>query len=96
MRVTIVPEDPVRISSPESSESGVLSFLSSHHSDDLSLLELETYPMRVPSPSWPSDSSPSPELSLRSSSVSVRPRSSLAYSSDVSEPVPEAFPAPMP
>lgn len=49
------------------------SFLSSHHSDDMSLLEYEDYPMRAASPSWPSSSSSSsPMSSPSSSSISLR------------------------
>ncbi|TCD63586.1 hypothetical protein EIP91_005194 [Steccherinum ochraceum] len=68
------PPMQARMSSPESiSES--MSFLSSHHSDDLSLLESESYPIQPGSPSW-SSSSPSSSGSPTSvsSSVSARQR----------------------
>lgn len=66
---------PVRLSSPDSSIAESMSFLPSAHSDDLSLLESESYPAMPPSPSWPSTSSPSPESSPPASSVSIRSRS---------------------
>ncbi|KAI0943617.1 hypothetical protein AcW1_002739 [Taiwanofungus camphoratus] len=64
---------PERIPSPDTLTE-TMSFLSSHHSDDLSLLESEVYP--AASPSWPSSPSSSPESSPQSSSISIRPRSS--------------------
>ncbi|KAH9935836.1 hypothetical protein B0H21DRAFT_834543 [Amylocystis lapponica] len=45
---------PSSIPTPESLMSDGMLFLSSHHSDDLSLMESESYPIRAPSPSWPS------------------------------------------
>ncbi|EMD36982.1 hypothetical protein CERSUDRAFT_95250 [Gelatoporia subvermispora B] len=65
---------PSRLYSPDTLSDSE-SFLSSHHSDDLSLMESEIYPPPPPppraiSPSWPSDSSSSPESSPTASSVS--------------------------
>ena len=61
---------PIRIPSPDT-VSETMSFLSSHHSDDLSLMESEPYPAMPTSPSWPSDSSPSPESSPSSEPLSL-------------------------
>ena len=61
---------PMRIPSPDTI-SETMSFLSSHHSDDLSLMESEPYPAMPTSPSWPSDSSPSPESSPSSEPLSL-------------------------
>ncbi len=64
----------IRVPSPDTLTE-TMSFLSSHHSDDLSLLESEIYPVQGPgSPSWPSSSESSPESSPTSSSVSIEPR----------------------
>lgn len=98
-----------RLSSPDSL-SEVESYLSSHHSDDLSLLESEPYPLtpRAASPSWPSSStsSSSPLSSPSSSSVSFRdePRRpvsrSVSSESDVvyspQEPARVTQPSPVP
>lgn len=77
-----------RLASPDTLTE-TMSFLSSHHSDDFSLMESETYPDRAPSPSWSSPSSspasspvssvsvPLPQESTSVSSVS--PESSVSY-----------------
>lgn len=61
---------PMRIPSPDTI-SDTMSFLSSHHSDDFSLMESDSYPAMPMSPSWPSDSSPSPESSPPSEPISL-------------------------
>ncbi|PSR92025.1 hypothetical protein PHLCEN_2v4786 [Hermanssonia centrifuga] len=64
----------IRVPSPNTLTK-TMSFLPSHHSDDLSLLESEIYPVQGPgSPSWPSSSEYSPESSPTSSSVLIEPR----------------------
>ena len=88
VRAISISPPPMRGKSPPSpaSLSESMSFLSSHHSDDLSLMESESYPMEMQeSPSWPS-SSPvsSPESSTSSSPVSAPP-SSLTPTEQLSE-----------
>ena len=68
-----------------------MSFLSSHHSDDFSLMDSESYPDRAPSPSWSSPSSSPASSPISSASVplpaesesesvsSVTPESSVSY-----------------
>lgn len=65
---------PRRGASPETLSDSE-SFLSSHHSDDWSLMESESYPALPRSPSWSSSEPSSPESSPSSSEVSMRPRS---------------------
>ncbi|KAI9060094.1 hypothetical protein FKP32DRAFT_1595832 [Trametes sanguinea] len=77
VRAISLSPPPIRLPSPDTLSESSVSFLSSHHSDDLSLMESESYPMAGPaSPSWPS-SSPisSPESSPTSSPTSVPPTS---------------------
>ena len=76
---------PIRIPSPDT-VSETMSFLSSHHSDDLSLMESESYPAIPTSPSWPSDSSPSPESSPESEPLSLRSVSSALSASPTPPP----------
>ncbi len=67
----------IRSRSPDTL-SETMSFLSSHHSDDFSLMESESYPIRPSSPSWSSEvseSTVSSPVSSPVSSASVRPRS---------------------
>ena len=61
------PEERSPLLSPDSL-SETMSFLSSHHSDDFSLMEDEPYPYHPPSPSMSPPSS-SPESSLSSLST---------------------------
>ncbi|TFK53121.1 hypothetical protein OE88DRAFT_1807017 [Heliocybe sulcata] len=64
---------PLRLPSPSSLTSTV-SWLESPHSDDLSLMEAETYPETYPvqhPPSFPSDSPPSSPIESSSSSMST-------------------------
>lgn len=70
-----------RIPSPDSLVE-TMSFLPSHHSDDLSLLESESYAPRPYSPSWPSESS-------STSSLMSSPPSSISeiHSADAYPPV---------
>lgn len=78
-----VPSEPkaIYISPPRrrggspSTLSDTESFLSSHHSDDWSLMESESYPAIPRSASWSSSEPSSPESSPSSSSVSIRGRS---------------------
>ncbi|KAL7284724.1 LOW QUALITY PROTEIN: hypothetical protein ACG7TL_002030 [Trametes sanguinea] len=77
VRAISLSPPPIRLPSPDTLSESSVSFLSSHHSDDLSLMESESYPMAGPaSPSWPS-SSPisSPGSSPTSSPTSVPPTS---------------------
>lgn len=82
---------PMRISSPDTI-SDTMSFLSSHHSDDLSLMESESYPPMPTSPSWPSDSSPSPESSPESEPLSL-PSAISALSASPTPPPSSSTPA---
>ncbi|KZT04943.1 uncharacterized protein LAESUDRAFT_702914 [Laetiporus sulphureus 93-53] len=87
--LTLTPP-PVRLPSPLS-ETESMSFLSSHHSDDLSLLESESYPPMPPSPSWPSSSDSSPASSPQSAGPRTPSPSSPApstSSSGTARPVP--------
>lgn len=101
--ISLSPPPLRRMASPDSL-SDAMSFLSSHHSDDLSLLESEEYPIRAASPSWPSysSSSSSPISSPSSSSISVpalEPREVSSVSSESIEaysPEPPQFTAPSP
>ncbi|KAK7678727.1 hypothetical protein QCA50_018309 [Cerrena zonata] len=91
-----------RLASPDTLTE-TMSFLSSHHSDDFSLMESESYPGRAPSPSWSSPSSspssspvsslsvPLPEESASVSSIS--PESSVSYE-DTRHLRPPASPTP--
>ncbi|CAL1709933.1 unnamed protein product [Somion occarium] len=74
-----------RMSSPDTLTE-TMSFLSSHHSDDFSLLESESYPGQAASPPWSSPSS-SPSSSPTSSSVSIPP---LPESESISSISPES------
>ena len=74
----------LRVPSPDSSVE-TMSYLSSHHSDDYSLMEEEPYPVEPESPQWPSDSSTSSSPpSIRRSVASRTPTPSLV--SDSSTP----------
>ncbi|KAI0672290.1 hypothetical protein C8Q78DRAFT_1188212 [Trametes maxima] len=103
VRAISLSPPPIRLPSPDSlSDSDAMSFLSSHHSDDLSLMESVSYPMAgAASPSWPS-SSPvsSPEDSPTSSPTSVPPTSATpSQLSDIGMAIPQArglTPSPMP
>ena len=83
IQMTPVPSEPksIYISPPRrrggspSTLSETESFLSSHHSDDWSLAESESYPAIPRSLSWTSSEPSSPESSLSSSDGSGRPRS---------------------
>ena len=66
----------IRSRSPDSL-SETMSFLSSHHSDDFSLIESESYPIRPSSPSWSSEESES-TVSSPTSSISLRPQSEIS------------------
>ncbi|KAI0649912.1 hypothetical protein C8Q79DRAFT_355651 [Trametes meyenii] len=94
VRAISLSPPPIRLPSPDSlSDSETMSFLSSHHSDDLSLMESVSYPMAgAESPSWPS-SSPvsSPEDSPTSSPTSVPPTSATpSQLSDIGMAIPQA------
>ncbi|KAL4251010.1 hypothetical protein ABKN59_006567 [Abortiporus biennis] len=94
---------PIRLASPDTLTE-TMSFLSSHHSDDISFMESESYPMRAGSPMW-SESSPSSSESSSPSSPSspsseatehsISDVSSLSYSPDVQAEVPLQVPAPI-
>ncbi|PCH37434.1 hypothetical protein WOLCODRAFT_158154 [Wolfiporia cocos MD-104 SS10] len=93
-RPTLLTPPPMRLPSPDTlSES--MSFLSSHHSDDLSLMESVPYPiMQVPgSPSWPSESSSFPESSPPST---LRSRSPTPVRVPPSREGSSPFPLPIP
>lgn len=88
VRAISLSPPPIRVPLSPETLSETMSFLSSHHSDDLSLMESESYPMEMEipaSPSWPS-SSPvsSPEASTSSSPTSAPP-SSLTPSEELSD-----------
>ncbi|RDX52641.1 hypothetical protein OH76DRAFT_1554302 [Lentinus brumalis] len=88
VRAISLSPPPIRVPLSPDTLSETMSFLSSHHSDDLSLMESESYPMGMDipaSPSWPS-SSPisSPEASTSSSPTSAPP-SSLTPSEELSD-----------
>ena len=83
-----------RGASPETLDDSV-SFLSSHHSDDWSLMESESYPALPRSPSWSSSEPSSPESSPSESDVSVRPRSALSIDRGIT-PSPIQMPIPHP
>ncbi|EKM56976.1 uncharacterized protein PHACADRAFT_172686, partial [Phanerochaete carnosa HHB-10118-sp] len=73
------------------------SFLSSHHSDDWSLMESESYPALPRSLSWSSSEPSSPESSPSESDVSVRPRSALSVDRGATpSPIPSPTSMPMP
>jgi hypothetical protein len=79
---------PIRIPSPSSIMTSD-SYLSSHHSDDYSLMESEPYPVGPSSPSWPSSSDVSsptsgPPMSRTSSSSPFPPSSPTPTSSSIS------------
>lgn len=86
MRAISLSPPPIRVPSPDSL-SETMSFLSSHHSDDLSLLESESYPMMdIPaSPSWPTSSPISSPDSSTSSSPTSAPPSSITPSVELSD-----------
>ena len=87
MRAISISPPPLRRKSPPSPDSlsETMSFLSSHHSDDLSLMESESYPMGLPaSPSWPSSSPISSPESSTSSSPTSAPPSSITPSEQLS------------
>ncbi|KAH9963938.1 hypothetical protein BJV74DRAFT_890397 [Russula compacta] len=71
---------PVRVPSPSSIPSSI-SFMSSHHSDDYSLMESESYPLGPASPPWSSSSSSSPPGSEHWSTPMLPPRSATPSSS---------------
>lgn len=78
---------PFRVPSPSSFVSSI-SFLSSHHSDDYSLMESESYPGTPSSPSWssPSDESSTtsgPYMSRTSSSPTIPPSSPTPTTSSI-------------
>lgn len=82
---------PMRIPSPSSIMTSD-SYLSSHHSDDFSLMESESYPLGPHSPSWPSSSDISsstsgPFPSRSSSSTPTGPPSSPTPTSSSIETV---------
>lgn len=83
--ISLSPPPSRRIPSPDSLTE-TMSFLSSHHSDDLSLMESEPYPMELPpSPSWPSSSPVSSPDSSTSSSPTSAPPSSVTPSIELSD-----------
>ena len=98
VRAISLSPPPIRAKSPPSpaSLSETMSFLSSHHSDDLSLMESESYPMELPaSPSWPSSSPVSSPESSTSSSPTSAPPSSLTPSEQLSD-IGHSLPVPVP
>ncbi|KAH9854566.1 hypothetical protein C2E23DRAFT_55009 [Lenzites betulinus] len=92
VRAISLSPPPLRIPSPDSM-SDTMSFLSSHHSDDMSLMESESYPMMGPgSPSWPSSSPMSSPESSETSSPTSAPPTSITPSqlSDIGLAIPQA------
>ena len=83
--ISLSPPPSRRIPSPDTLTE-TMSFLSSHHSDDLSLMESESYPMELPpSPSWPSSSPVSSPDGSTSSSPTSAPPSSITPSVELSD-----------
>ncbi|KAF8128709.1 hypothetical protein EV363DRAFT_412554 [Boletus edulis] len=95
-----IPLTPPPVRSPStrstSSSASLISFLSSHHSDDFSLLDVDEVEveMHPPSPAWPSEpSSPSSGLTpsiISSSEPSPGPTLSLTSSSSSPTPPPSS------
>ncbi|KAI0752741.1 hypothetical protein C8Q80DRAFT_472567 [Daedaleopsis nitida] len=85
VRAISLSPPPIRVPSPDTL-SETMSFLSSHHSDDLSLMESVDYPMAIPpSPSWPTSSPISSPESSTSSSPTSAPPSSVTPSVELSD-----------
>ncbi|KAH9829236.1 uncharacterized protein C8Q71DRAFT_443152 [Rhodofomes roseus] len=82
----------IRLPSPDTTISLSDSFLSSHHSDDFSLMESEGYPAMPTSPSWPSEPSSSPESSPPSSPLSL-PSRTPSFSASPTPPPSSSTPA---
>ncbi|TBU45494.1 hypothetical protein BD309DRAFT_1017792 [Dichomitus squalens] len=86
MRAISLSPPPSRRERSPDTLSETMSFLSSHHSDDFSLMESESYPMEIPpSPSWPSSSPISSPEGSTSSSPTSAPPSSITPSEQLSD-----------
>ena len=86
MRAISISPPPSRRERSPDTLSETMSFLSSHHSDDFSLMESESYPVEIPaSPSWPSSSPISSPDGSTSSSPTSAPPSSITPSEELSE-----------